>query len=153
VRNHDRRFDAIVSNTTFHWRSNVSNLVSREFLDLVKSRLKEGGVFYYNTTSSLRVQATGAAAFPYALRIMGFMAVSMAPIRMDLDRFKETLWTYPWEGRTAFDRSNPGDVALMERLVNSVEKNLEGRESILARTPKPVEITDDNMGTEWTERP
>jgi len=153
VRNQDRRFDAIVSNTTFHWRSNGSNLLSVEFLNLVKSRLKEGGLFYYNTTGSLRVQATGAAAFPYALRIMGFLALSTSPVRMDINRFKEALWTYPWEGKTAFDRSNPADTVLMEKLVGGMARQLERRESILSRVPKPIEITDDNMGTEWTEKP
>jgi spermidine synthase len=153
VRNRDRRFDAIVSNTTFHWRSNGTNLLSREYLELIRSRLKPGGVYYFNTTGSRRVQVTAANAFPHALRIMAFLALSESPIRMNLDRLREALWTYPWEGRTALDRSNPADVALMDKLIASLAAQREPRESILAQTPAPAEITDDNMGTEWTERP
>jgi spermidine synthase len=43
--NPGRRFDAVVSNTTFFFRANVTNLLSTEFLDLIKAHLKDGGVF------------------------------------------------------------------------------------------------------------
>jgi spermidine synthase len=153
TRNRDRRFDAIVSNTTFHWRSNGSNLLSREYLDLIRSHLKDGGVYYFNTTGSARVQVTSARAFPHALRIMGFLALSESPIRMNLDRLRETLWTYPWEGTTALDRSDPVDRARMDKLIAGLAGELEPRESILARGAALSDITDDNMGTEWSDRP
>ena len=35
----DRKFDAIVSNTTWHFRANVTNLLSAEFLDLIGQHL------------------------------------------------------------------------------------------------------------------
>jgi len=52
-------FDAIVSNTTFHFRANTINLLSAEFLALVKEHLSAGGIVFYNTTDSRRVQRTG----------------------------------------------------------------------------------------------
>jgi spermidine synthase len=50
--NPGRRFDAIVSNTTWHFRSNTTNLLFLEFLDLIKGHLNPGGIFLYNTTDS-----------------------------------------------------------------------------------------------------
>ena len=47
-----RRFDAIISNTTWHFRANTTNLLSAEFLGLIKSHLNPGGIFFYNTTDS-----------------------------------------------------------------------------------------------------
>jgi spermidine synthase len=54
TRNADRKFDAVLANTTFHWRSNASNLLSVEFLELIRSHLNPGGFYFYNTTDSLR---------------------------------------------------------------------------------------------------
>src|SRR5476649_179179 len=50
--NPGRHFDAIVSNTTWHFRASVTNLLSVEFLDLGRLHLNPGGIFFYNTTSS-----------------------------------------------------------------------------------------------------
>jgi spermidine synthase len=153
VRNRDRRFDLIVSNTTFHWRSNASNLLSTEFLELVRTRLREGGVFFYNTTGSRRVAYTGARVFRHALRLMHFLAVSDSPIPMDLGRLKRKLWTYPWEGGTVLDRSHPGDEERLNQLMADLARQLERDDSLRAPAPYGRLITDDNMGTEWEETP
>src|SRR6185503_1592083 len=79
----EARFDLILMNTTFHWRANNTNLLSVEFLQLARKHLNPGGVLYYNTTNSARVQLTGATVFPFALRIANFIAVSDSPIRFD----------------------------------------------------------------------
>lgn len=153
VRNKDRRFDMIVSNTTFHWRSNASNLLSKEFLDLIRNHLREGGIFFYNTTASARVLYTGASVFRHALRVMQFVVVSDSPIPMDLDRLKRRLWTYPREGKTVFDRSRPGDEARVNEVIAALSMELEREDSILSRLLGTRLITDDNMGTEWDEAP
>jgi spermidine synthase len=59
----DRRFDAILSNTTFHFRASATNLLSVEFFDIIRHHLNPGGIFFYNTTGSSRVQRTGCVAF------------------------------------------------------------------------------------------
>ena len=74
VRNSARRFDVIVSNTTHNWRANASNLLSAEFFQLVRSRLKPGGVFYFNPTGSMRAARTATDAFPHALGAAGMIA-------------------------------------------------------------------------------
>ena len=64
----EMHFDAIVSNTTWHYRSNSTNLLSVEFLELVKQHLNPGGVFFYNTTNSRRAQRSACTVFPYGAR-------------------------------------------------------------------------------------
>jgi spermidine synthase len=41
----DRRFDAIVSQPSYPWTGGTSNLFTREFFELVESRLEDDGVF------------------------------------------------------------------------------------------------------------
>ena len=72
MRNPERRFDFILMNTSFHWRAHSSNLLSTEFLHLVRAHLNPGGIEYYNTTWSREAQATGATAFSHALRVVYF---------------------------------------------------------------------------------
>lgn len=154
VRNKDRRFDAIVANATFHWRSNASNLLSAEFLQLIRNRLKEGGYYYYNTTESARVLKTGCRVFPHALKIGGFLAVSDAPLAIDLDRLKDKLFDYPRAGGLTLDRTRPEDAKTMEEALFRLKGMLRRREEVLALPPEGQRpVTDDNMGTEWGEGP
>src|SRR5579871_306328 len=90
-RHRDRKFDVIVMDTIYYWRSNATNLLSVEFLDLARQLLKPGGVLYYNTTFSWDAQYTGAQHFPYAYRFGPFMAVSDSPIPADAERWRQTL--------------------------------------------------------------
>jgi spermidine synthase len=158
LRLNQRRFDVIVSNTTWHFRANVTNLVSREFLGLVKEHLNPGGVFFYNTTGSDRVQRTGCRAFPYGGRFTNHMIVSMAPIAWDFRRWQQALAAYRIDGRPTFDLARAADREALEHLL-AWEANLgaeAGRDlaiescaHILARTAGKELVTDDNMGSEW----
>lgn len=154
VRNKDRRFDAVVANATFHWRSHATNLLSEEFLQLVRSRLNPGGYYAYNTTGSDRVVKTGCTAFPHALKIGGVLAVSDAPLSLDPERLRELLYAYPWEGRTVFDRGLSEDVRRSGEAIERLKAMLKTREEALAGIPAYARpVTDDNMGTEWGEGP
>ena len=154
VRNRDRRFDAIVANATFHWRSNATNLLSEEFLQLVRSRLNPGGYYYYNTTESARVLKTGCTTFPYALKIGGFLAVSDAPLELDPERLRDRLFDYPRAGKTVLDRGSPGDQARSTAVIDRLRGMLKSRTEVLAGIPAGARlVTDDNMGTEWGEGP
>jgi spermidine synthase len=151
----DRHFDFILMNTTFNWRANVSNLLSTEFLKLIRAHLNPGGIEYYNTTDSGEAQATGAAVFPYALRISNFLAVSDSPIRLDKERWKAALSSYKIDGRMVFDPANQLDRDRLKDVLNIADQldipngPLESRGSIQGRTRGLRLITDDNMGTEW----
>ena len=153
VRNHDLKLDLIVANSTLNWRSNASNLLSVEFLELVRSRLNPGGIYFYNTTESLRVIRTGCTVFPHALMIGSFIAVSDAPLRLDLDRVPELLFNYPHEGGTALNRSNPRHLKALDRQVGWLRRFTRTRSVILKLTPSRPLVTDDNMGTEWEVEP
>ena len=157
--NPQRRFDAIVSNTTWHFRANVTNLVSAEFLDLVRHHLKDDGIFFYNTTNSARIQRTGCLAFPYGARFTNHMVVSPSPIAWDFGRWRRTLESYRIDGRAVFDAARTEDRAVLDRLMategsltaaGSFESRpIEPCPDILTRTAGKQAVTDDNMGSEW----
>lgn len=67
------RYDVIVSEPSNPWITGVSNLFTREFYSIAKSRLNEGGIFcqwfhYYNISlEDMKAQSrTFAKSFPYA---------------------------------------------------------------------------------------
>jgi spermidine synthase len=158
--NPDRRFDAIVSNTTWHFRASTTNLLSREFLDLVKGHLNPGGIFFYNTTASDRVQRTGCLAFAHGARFLNHMVVAQAPIAWDFERWRRTLESYRIDGRPVLDPSRPEDRAALDRLMSwkasrapqaghDEAQPIEPCPELLVRTAGKQPVTDDNMGTEW----
>ncbi len=157
--NPDRKFDLILMNTSFNWREHMSNLLSIEFLELARRHLMSGGILYYNTTGSPEVQLTGATAFPYALRVGNFLAVSGQPIVVNADRLAATLREYRIEGRLVLDpASNDASqklgemIALTHRFDSNQDltrPSMEYADSIRTRCRGSRVITDDNMGTEW----
>lgn len=154
VRNKDRKFDAVIANATFHWRSNATNLLSREFLELIRSRLNPGGCYFYNTTGSLRIAKTGCTVFPHGLMLGNFLAVSDSPIEFDPARLRERLFDYPLGTKTVFDRGSPAEVETLDRVMLQFVKTIQTRRDILDKCPESMPVaTDDNMGTEWTEGP
>jgi len=49
MRNPGRKFDVIVMNTSYSWRSNMSDLLSLEFLQLIRRHLNPGGECIFTT--------------------------------------------------------------------------------------------------------
>ncbi|MDT5003359.1 MAG: spermidine synthase [Mycobacterium sp.] len=165
ARNPERKFDFIVQNTSFNWRAHTTNLLSTEYLELIRGHLKPGGVFFYNTTGSDEAQRTGALEFPYALRFISFMAVSDSPFALDRRRWERVLRGYRIEGRPVFELADAKQQTRLEQVLALADSlsagygpakqtgmNLETREGILARTEGVPTITDDNMSTEWGPR-
>jgi spermidine synthase len=158
-RHPESKFDVVVMNTTWNWRGHSTNLLSVEFFDLVRSRLNQGGILYFNTTSSDDVKKTAATAFPHALRVYNCIAVSDSPFTFDKERWRKTLTTMEIDGEPIIDLNDPeGKTFLDEMLaypesVNEVPRDdgLEKRESVLARADAAGAriITDDNMVPEW----
>lgn len=161
ARNPSRKFDVIVMNTSFHWREHISNLLSTDFLQLGRQHLLPGGVLYYNTTWSPEAQLTGASVFPYALRVINFLAVSDSPIKVDKARWKSVLESYAIDGKPVFDLTRPGDrqrLSEMLSLADSVQSKrpeaqmaMEYADTLRDRYRGKRLITDDNMGTEWED--
>ena len=160
-RHPNRKFDAIVQNTTWNFRPNVTNLLSAEYLRLAASYLREGGVLMYNTTGSYRAQRTGCMIFSYALRELNLMVASNEPLRLDPGRLKTMLENYSIDGHPVFDLSNPIHRARLEEIMATVDSSatdqngpkgtMETCQSIKSRTQDVPLITDDNMGEEWQQ--
>jgi spermidine synthase len=160
VHNAGRKFDAVVMNTTFHWRSNATNLLSTEFLQLVRQHLNPGGVQFYNTTASEEVLATGVRVFPFGMRVANFLVVSDSPLHLDAQRWFGVLSHYTIDGQAVFDLSQDQQrhrlIEVMS-MVNTMDRDLpsfftfESAAHLSARTASARTITDDNMGTEWLQ--
>lgn len=152
LRHPEARFDLIVANTIYHWRSSSTHLLSTGFQQIVRSHLKDGGIYYFNATGSDRALKTGAQSYPDAWRLHSMLAVSDAPIPVDAVRFRRQLEEYRLDGARLFRPDREADRALIDRIVAQFKAELESRESILARTADLDVITDDNMGSEWKRR-
>ncbi len=158
LRHPEPRFDAIVMNTTWHWRAHTTGLLSAEFMQLARAHLAPGGIFYFNTTSSPDVQRTAVTLFPHALLVGNFMAVSDAPFTFDRARWRRTLTAVASDGRPALDPARDEErsaldafLALPDTITTPPSSGgLEGRESIVGRTVTARLVTDDNMVPEWT---
>lgn len=161
IRNHKgEKFDVVVMNTTFHWRSFASNVLSREFLGLVNSVLKPGGIVMFNATGSSEVHRTAAVSFADSLRFATLAVGSNAPIVIDPDRWEVVMQGYAIDGapvvsdddagRDALDRNHARLRAVDEAGLDKGEwDSIERKGVVLKRTEGLRIITDDNMGMEW----
>jgi spermidine synthase len=159
ARNPDEKFDLIVQNTTFHWRAHITNLLSVDYLRIIRQHLAAGGVYYYNTTDSSDVLHTGTAVFPYALRVMNFLAVSDSPLVVDQEAWRKALVSYRIDGKPvlnlelARDRQRLAEVLAMAGGLgqpgSGANATMEYGDSIRLRMRDKRLFTDDNMGVEW----
>ena len=148
----EKRFDAIVSNTTWNFRANATNLLSAEFLEVVRKHLNPRGIAFYNTTDSDRVQRTACLVFPYGARFTNHMVVSDSPIDWNFWRWRQALESYVINGKKEFDPKNVDDRALLNSITSAEQDSkhmIEGCPEVVARTAGKAPVTDDNMGTEW----
>jgi spermidine synthase len=153
----EARYDVIVQNTSFYWRDHSSDLLSGDYLKIVRDHLLPGGVYFYNTTGSDEVVATGLHVFPYGVRVINFLAVSDTPLRYDRERMLAVLREYRIDGKLLFDPANPESERVLAgyaKFAGTIhgppdEKGMETSESLNARLRPRLIITDDNMGWEW----
>ena len=152
-----KRYDAIVDNNSFYWRDHSSNLLSMDFLRIVRQHLERGGVYYFNTTGSDDVLATGLGVFPYGLRVCNFLAVSDSPLEVDKHRLLSVLQNYKIDNQLLFDPNRSKSQSALEsymELADSVKRpqvprGIETSGSLRERLGDRLFITDDNMGWEW----
>jgi spermidine synthase len=138
---HDRRFDTIVQNTTYHFRAHSTNLLSREYLELCKQRLKPGGLLFYNTTHSLDAMRTGLEVFRHARLMHHGMYVSDAPLTYDPAAWTRLLAEWTIDGRSVVTPQEAAEVVARAEWLD--------RAALEERTKDAVVITDDNMACEW----
>ena len=158
LHNPQAKFDVIAMNTSFYWRNHSTNLLSMDFLQIIRSHLKHNGVFFYNTTNSDDVVATGVAVFPYGLRIFNGLAVSDSPLTFDRERWRSVLLGYVIDGKHVIDSNDPQQVKQLDEIVNVIDSaptgewnSIETNDAMRARLQRRdnLLITDDNMGLEW----
>jgi len=142
-RNKDK-YDFILMNTTFHWRSYITNLVSSDFLKIIKHHLEPGGVVYYNTTGSEDIVYTAATIFKHAVRFSSFVAASDRPFSVDPIISKSFASTFLNGDKPVLN----GTKAIKNILSNPLP---DIREQILSRYDL-IEITDDNMAVEYKHK-
>jgi spermidine synthase len=136
------KFDLIVMNTTYYWRSNATNLLSVEFLELARQRLKPGGVIYYNATGSRDVVHTAAHVFKHVTLFSNFVAAGDAPFDLSYEERRTNLMQF---GLVQDARHR----AELERLASV--PLLEVHDSI-SRRRELWKITDDNIAVEFKVR-
>lgn len=156
----EARFDAVVQNTTWHWRAQMTGLLSKEYLELVKSRLQPGGIFLYNVTDSLHAEKAACETFPHALRFTNSMIAGLTPVHLDGARWRQALTTMRIDGKPVFDLQNPVDASRLEQVlhladpaaVGGADAEIETCASILARSQHDPAVTDDNMVVEFARK-
>lgn len=145
-RNSKQRFDVIVMNTTFHWRSQSTNLLSVEFFQLCKTRLSQGGVLYFNTTGSKDAVFTVAQVFPHIVEYGGFAAASDYPFNLSIPERRNNLLRFHTPEGTSFFQATPQRQLLLQRLSDIPLPDVGNQ----YRQRKDLRIiTDDNMLTEF----
>ena len=135
------KYDFILMNTTFHWRSYISNLVSSEFLSIIKNHLKNDGVVYYNTTGSQDIIYTAANNFKHVTTYSNFVAASDSPIKIDSIFAENFASSFKNNGEDVLK----GTIAI-KRILNHPFNDV--REKFISRKDL-YEITDDNMAVEY----
>jgi spermidine synthase len=142
-RNPGSRFDVVIQNTTYYWRANIGNLLSREYFSEVSGHLNPGGVLIANTTGSYDVLATAQAVFPHAYRYANFVYASDQPLIPDADRLREV--RRPDGSFFTFEGAPAGSVAAL-----LAEAHLDPVEDFLVRKKAQAGvITDDNLLSEY----
>lgn len=155
------KYDLMVANTSYHWRDHSSQVLSTEFLQIVKQHLLPGGIYYYNATESADVFVTGLHEFNYGLRVITFLMVSDSPIVLDKGRWFSVLNQYEIDGKKMFDASTPrGELVLAayNAFADSMREpprilGIESGDVLAKRLGARHLITDDDMGAEWTPAP
>jgi len=154
-RHPDRRFDAIVMNTTFHWREFSGALLSREFLEVCRSHLRPDGLLMWNCTGSARAIRTGMDVFPHTMMVGSFCVGSAAPLWIDRVRWRSILTAYRINGEPVFDLATTRGRGELADTLAGYDISGEGQSRImkgpemLARFGQAKVITDDDVGVEY----
>ncbi len=146
-RHPDRRYDLIVMNTTLHWRAYITNLLSREYLSLIRAHLEPGGVITYNATGSPDVLRTAEEAFPYAFRYASFVVASDHNFRSGIAGGEAQLYRIALDGRQTFDPASAEDREFIHQTL--AEPFVSSRQDRIAMDRDPEIITDWNLIPEY----
>lgn len=139
------RYDLILMNTTWHWRSNSSMLLSREMMQLAQQHLSPQGVLAFNATGSVDAFYTASQVFKHTRRYVNFIYAA------DWDCFAATQFPQAWkslstlvvDGQPAFKADSLQLKKFSEIPFVSIEHDIKKLDRL------PEVITDDNMLVEY----
>ena len=145
----DKNYDIILMNTTWNWRAYASNLLSADFLNIIKQSLAKDGVVYYNTTQSLDAYYTAQSVYDYVYKYKFFVLGSNQPVVLNQTMIKNNLCqlkNYKTKQPIFFTQekcAQAAEVIMSNPLL--LYKNIDMTE--MGRAPRI--ITDNNMITEY----
>ncbi|KTD25872.1 MULTISPECIES: spermidine synthase [Legionella] len=142
----NRKYDLIIMNTTFHWRAYSSYLLSRNFLQILKSRMLPNAILAYNTTDSPDAFKTATTIFPHAYLYENFLIAADFDWRRRLrdPQAINKLSKLSLNGNLLFPPS------ALSTLKSYLSEPILTLQDIEAKTPRPLEvITDQNLITEY----
>jgi spermidine synthase len=154
-RNSGEHFDVIVMNTSFYWREFTSALISKEFLEVIKGHLNEGGLAMWNCTGSARAIRTGLEVFPHTMMVANNCVGSVSPLVPNKERWADVLKQYQLEGRPVFDLTQPQGRQDLEQCLTFMESGfgdgcrLANRDQMIQACGSAKIVTDDNLGDEF----
>ena len=147
------RFDAIVMNTTNHWREFASALLSREFLTEVKAHLAPDGIAFWNCTESPRAARTGMEVFPHTMMVMNHCLASNTPLEPNRERWQKVLSAYHIDGQPVIAADQiQGVLDFLKGEALPVPGNMWHwcrRPAMESAWGDAKIITDDNLGHEY----
>jgi spermidine synthase len=141
LKSSDKKYDFILMNTSFYWRSNTNNLLSQDFLKLAKNHLNKDGVIYFNTTGCEDIFYTAAHVFKYIIRIDNFIAASDTIFGLTRKEKESNL-----NDMLNLDTQDPMVKDELDKLLDLKLNDL--RDAYLNSTNHYWLITRDNLGNE-----
>ncbi|WP_066455423.1 methyltransferase domain-containing protein [Castellaniella caeni] len=140
------QFDLIVMNTTFHWRANATNLLSREMMQMIRQALAPGGVFAFNATDSRDAFYTATQVFPFTYRFRSFVYTADHDLAAQLPHLRDRIRQFQLDGQPLLP-----DTPVYEQALASLAGTQFTRiEQVVAESPRPLmTVTDQNMITEF----
>jgi spermidine synthase len=152
LRNHpEKKYDLIISNTTFNWRAYTTNLLSREFLLILKQHMQPNAILAYNTTDSPYVLMTAQNVFSYAFGYENFVIAADFDWRkrMEDPGAINKLAELNYDGKLLFPA---GSEAIINKYLHEpiIDHNaLKLKDGKTSDKILPEIITDDNLLTEY----
>ncbi|QIL71172.1 hypothetical protein G7048_12850 [Diaphorobacter sp. HDW4B] len=140
----EKKYDIILMNTTWHWRSNSSMLLSKEMLSLIEQHLTDRGVMAFNATGSVDAFYTASQVFRESRRYVNFIygANWNAFDRIDLTSW-DKLWGVSVDGHAGFSKGSLAVSKYASIPFVKIDEDLKKLDRL------PEIITDDNMLVEY----
>lgn len=145
-RNPDKKFDMIIMNTTWNWRSFSTSLLSIDFLESVKEHLNNDGVIYYNTTGSHDVVITAAHVFKHIVKYSNVIAAGDNPFNLDDATKNINYLKFFRNGKPVLEYKSNDEIDI-KRLMHVPLVDI--GETVRKQYEEYPLITDDNLLTEY----